>query len=311
MAELDGRNRARLPNSAFAYIDSKGRKRLPLNDEAHVRNALARFNQVRFEDESSREKARRRLLTAARKYGIVPIGFMDGQLRVESTAARALAIENERLLGRVEARASEVSTLPTGVVTFLLTDIENSTGLIRQLGDAYAEVLNEVRSIIRVVVGRAGGREVDTRADEFFAVFKHAEEAVAVALSVQKTMRSRAWPDGTDVRLHVGIHSGTPTLTDSGYVGMDVNTAARVCSAAHGGQVLLSAAAHGALTRAFPKGITARSLGPHHLRGMPEPVELFELVAEALAQFDAPRVVEASRPSAWSGDHAGNLRPET
>src|SRR5207244_2712240 len=116
MAELRARDRAKLPNSAFAYVDSKGRKRLPINDEAHVRNALARFNQVRFEDDAARERARRRLLSAARKYGIVPIGFMDGQLRAQSTQAARLAIENERLLGAVEARASEVSTLPVGFV---------------------------------------------------------------------------------------------------------------------------------------------------------------------------------------------------
>jgi class 3 adenylate cyclase len=311
MAELDGRNRARLPNSAFAYVDSKGRKRLPINDEAHVRNALARFNQVRFEDDAAREKARRRLLTAARKYGIVPIGFMDGQLRAQSTKAARLTIENERLLGAVEARASEVSTLPVGFVTFLLTDIEDSTGLIRRLGDGYGALLDDVRSVIRVAVTRAGGREVDARADEFFAVFVRVEGAVEVALSIQKTMGARAWPEHAEVRLRIGIHSGLPTLTETGYVGMAVHTAARVCSAAHGGQVLLSGAAHGALTDGMPASVTAQSLGPHRLRGMPEPVELFQLVAEALPQFEAPRVVEASGSSAWSNDHAGNLRPES
>ena len=311
MAELDGRNRARLPNSAFAYVDSKGRKRLPINDEAHVRNALARFNQVRFEDDAAREKARRRLLTAARKCGIVPIGFMDGQMRAQSTRAERLTIENERLLGAVEARVSEVSTLPVGFVTFLLTDIEDSTGLIRRLGDGYATLLDDVRSVIRVAVNRAGGREVDARADEFFAVFERVEGAVEVALSIQETMLARTWPDEAEVRLRIGIHSGSPTLTDTGYVGMAVHTAARVCSAAHGGQVLLSAAAHGAFADGLPASVTAQSLGPRRLRGMPEPVELFQLVAAALAQFEAPRVVEASGPSAWSNDHAGNLRPES
>lgn len=311
MAELDGRNRARLPNSAFAYVDSKGRKRLPINDEAHVRNALARFNQVRFEDDAAREKARRRLLTAARKYGIVPIGFMDGQLRAQSTQAARLTVENERLLGAVGARASEVSTLPVGFVTFLLTDIEDSTALVRRLGDGYAGLLDDVRSVIRVAVSHAGGREVDARADEFFAVFERVEAAVEVALSIQQTVRGRAWPDDVEVRLRVGIHSGSPTLTETGYVGMAVHTAARVSSAAHGGQVLLSAAAHGAFAGVLPESITAQSLGTHRLRGMPEPVELFQLVADALSQFEAPRVAEASGPSAWSSDHTGNLRPES
>src|SRR2546421_9778951 len=125
MPELDGKARAQLPDSAFAYIDSRGRRRLPINDEAHVRNALARFNQTTFEDEAARDRARTKLLKAAKKYGIVPVGFMTGQL------------QNVRIRGEVEARASEVRTLPTGIVTFLLADIEDSTGLVRHLSDRY------------------------------------------------------------------------------------------------------------------------------------------------------------------------------
>src|SRR5881227_4066618 len=89
MSQLDSGKRAKLPASAFAYVDSKGRRRLPIHDEPHVRNALARFNHVAFEDEAARERARKKLLVAARKYGIVPIGFMTGQL--ESRAGEATA----------------------------------------------------------------------------------------------------------------------------------------------------------------------------------------------------------------------------
>src|SRR6202011_4712376 len=89
MPQLDENARARLPDSAFAYIDARGGRRLPINDEAHVRNALARFNQVRFENEEARDRARTRLLRAAKKYGIVPIGFMTGQLRSQSRQAAA------------------------------------------------------------------------------------------------------------------------------------------------------------------------------------------------------------------------------
>src|SRR6202171_2345224 len=89
MPQLDGKARAKLPDSAFAYIDSRGRRRLPINDEAHVRNALSRFNQTRFEDEAARDRARTRLLKAAKKYRIVPIGFMTGQLRTQSRQAAA------------------------------------------------------------------------------------------------------------------------------------------------------------------------------------------------------------------------------
>ena len=83
MSRLSAKARAQLPNSAFAYVNSKGQRRLPIYDEAHVRNALARFNQIRFEDDAARERARKRLLTAAKKYGIVPIGFIAGQLATE------------------------------------------------------------------------------------------------------------------------------------------------------------------------------------------------------------------------------------
>src|SRR5712692_3126754 len=110
MTYLDAKARARLPNSAFAYIDSRGRRRLPINDEPHVRNALARFNQTPFEDEAARDKARTRLLRAAKKYGIVPVGFVTGQVR------------NERVLGEIRARAGEARTLPTGFITLLLAD---------------------------------------------------------------------------------------------------------------------------------------------------------------------------------------------
>ena len=93
MARLDSTKRADLPNSAFAYVDARGRRRLPINDEAHVRNALARFGQVRFEDEAARERARKRLLNAAKKYGIVPVGFITGQLQSERELGQAIARE--------------------------------------------------------------------------------------------------------------------------------------------------------------------------------------------------------------------------
>ena len=101
MSQLSAKTRAQLRNTAFAYIDSKGRRRLPIHDEAHVRNALARFNQTRFEDDAARERARKRLLTAAKKYGIVPIGFISGQLATE------------RLEGESSARAGVVRKSPS------------------------------------------------------------------------------------------------------------------------------------------------------------------------------------------------------
>src|SRR5262249_8274464 len=145
MPQLSAKSRAGLRNAAFAYVDSKGRRRLPIHDEAHVRNALARFNQTRFEDDAARERARKRLLTAAKKYGIVPIGFITGQLA------------SERQEGESTARAGIARGLPSGQITFLMADIENSTGLLRRLEDGYAKLLADVRRLLRAAVRRSGG----------------------------------------------------------------------------------------------------------------------------------------------------------
>src|ERR671935_2502022 len=112
MPKLSRSERNRLPDSAFAYIDSDGKRRLPIHDEAHVRNALARFERVAFEDDTARDRARRRLLNAAKKYGIVPVGFITGQLESE--------------------RRARTPKLPTGALTLLMTDIERSTALLRR-----------------------------------------------------------------------------------------------------------------------------------------------------------------------------------
>jgi class 3 adenylate cyclase len=211
------------------------------------------------------------------------------------TAALRLAVENDRLRGRVEAQASDVRTLPRGNVTFMLTDIEGSTGLLQQLGDRYAALLADVRAIIRSGMHRAGGREVDARADEFFAVFVQASGALAAAIEIERALRSRAWPDGVAVRVRVGIHSGRPTLTDAGYVGLAVHTVARICAAAHGGQILLSDAARDAVGRARPTGVRMRSLGSHRLRGLREAQAIFQVEGpEMVGRFPALRTSSAS-----------------
>ncbi len=388
MTQLDAKTRALLPDSAFAYVDSRGRRRLPINDEAHVRNALARFNQTSFEDEAARGRARTRLLRAAKKYGIVPVGFMTGQLRSQSmraaagqavielggigapeelearlrtvlgdptlsvlhwsdsaaayldgtghpailpadgesravtllgrhgqpmaalvhdravlrdpdlaktiTAAVRLAIENERMHGEIEARASEVHMLPTGVVTFLLADIENSTGLVRHLGDRYAVFLADVRRLLRAAIRASGGREVEARADELFAVFDQAPAALGAALAIQRKVRARAWPDDLQVRVRVGLHTGRPTLTDTGYVGLAVHTAARICFAGHGGQIVLSRAAREAVEGSQPVGVRFGALGLHQLQGLLVPEALFQVQAADLpTDFPPPRTLAA------------------
>ncbi len=270
MPQLAASARSRLPDTAFAYVDAQGRRRLPIHDASHVRNALARFDQTAFEDDVARERARQRLLRAAKKYGIVPIGFFDGQLR------------KERQQTAVTARARDIASLPRGMVTFLFTDIEGSTGLLQHLGDGYATLLRDVTALIRKSVREAGGHEVDARADEFFAVFRQPARALDAAVGIQTALRKRAWPDGAEVSVRIGIHTGRTTLTETGYVGIAVNTAARVCSAGHGGQILLSSASREALVDGDAIGMKFRTLGRYALAGLPEPEALFQVYAADL-----------------------------
>jgi class 3 adenylate cyclase len=280
VARLDSTNRANLPDRAFAYIDSRGRRRLPINDEAHVRNALARFGQVKFEDEQARERARQRLLNAAKKYGIVPVGFITGQL------------QSERALG--ERRALEPIDLPTGSVTMLMTDIEGSTALLHRLGDRYRGLISDLRDALAKTALGFAGYVVETRADEFFAVFQEPHAAIDTAVAIQRDLRSRSFDDGLDVRVRIGIHSGTPTLHDDNYIGMDVHTTARICAAAHGGQILVSSTTRDAARAAGLDGVRFRGLGSFDLRGIPEPVLMYQVAAKGLAvRFPAARAISS------------------
>jgi class 3 adenylate cyclase len=269
MARLDSAQRAQLPNSAFAYVDSDGQRRLPIYDEAHVRNALARFNQVAFEDEAARDRALKRLLNAARKHRIVPVGFISGQLRSE----RELA----------QLRAGQPVLLPSGFVTMLMTDIEGSTALVQHLGDRYRQLLDDERTILRSTAVRYGGTVVEARADEFFAVFEHPQSALDTAIAMQRDLRGTSWIDDLNVRIRVGVHSGYPTLADANYIGMAVHIAARICAAAHGGQILVSGDTRIALKGSTTTGVRFRNLGQHRLRGIPDQVLLFQVGAKGLA----------------------------
>lgn len=261
MPALRPRDRSKLPDRAFAYVDSRGRRRLPINDAPHVRNALARFNQVTFEDEAARDKARTKLLNAARKHGIVPVGFITGQLRADRRAP-----------------------LPTGQLTLLLADIEGSTALLRALDHDYPTLLSEVRRMLRTVSSRLGGHEVGVHGDEFFAVFRHASDALLAGLAIQRDLRDSTWPGGADVRMRVGLHTGRPTLTEQGYVGVALHAAARIMSAGHGGQLLLSESTVRALGEA-PKACQLRELGAHGLRGLPNETLYQAIVADLPSEF--------------------------
>ena len=130
--------------------------------------------------------------------------------------------------------------LPGGTVTFLFTDIEGSTRLLQELGDHYGQVVADHRRLLRDVFQAAGGSEVDTQGDAFFYSFPRARDAVGAAVAGQRALASHEWPRGADVRVRMGLHTGEPTVGDEGYVGLDVVRAARICSAGHGGQILVS-----------------------------------------------------------------------
>ena len=183
-----------------------------------------------------------------------------------------------------------------------MTDIEASTALLRRLGDRYGDLLNDVRGILRAAVPRASGREIDARADEFFAVFERAAAAIEAAVAIQRALGHRAWPDDLDVRVRVGIHSGRPTLTDVGYIGLAVHTTARVCSAAHGGQIVVSGETRAAVGESAPTGIRFRSLGRHRLPGLPDAETLFQVQAKGLlSSFPSPRIGRRSAAAPLPG----------
>ncbi|MGH2392220.1 MAG: adenylate/guanylate cyclase domain-containing protein [Candidatus Limnocylindria bacterium] len=278
MAKLDARSRARLPDSAFAYVDSGGRRRLPIHDEPHLRNALARFNQVAFESEAARERARKRLLNAAKRYGIVPVGFITRQLETERRHA---------------ATGLDPATLPTGRVTLLMSDIEASTTLLHRLEHRYRDLLRDVRAILRDAVSGSGGHPIDARADDFFAVFKAARSATVAAATIQRGLGEKKWQRDLEVRVRIGIHSGRPKLTDVGYIGVAVHTTARICSAAHGGQIVVSGRTREAVGKPLPAGIRFRSLGRHRLRGLEETHTLFQVHADGLPRKFPPLRVSA------------------
>jgi class 3 adenylate cyclase len=271
MARLTDRERAKLPDRAFATVDASGRRRLPIHDEAHVRNALARFSQVRFDSDDDRDRARHRLLQAAKKHGIMPVGFVTSQLGAQRKGPR----------------------LPTGTVTFLLTDIEGSTGLLRRLEAAYGGLLRDVRTLIDTSVTAAGGYKVDAHGDEYLGVFATPGAALEAAVTMQRAIAAHAWPERIEVRVRSAVHSGRPELTDSGYVGLSVHTVARICAAASGGQVVVSGQTAASLVLA--DGVRLLDLGSHRFAGLPRDETLFQVVADGLlADFPPLRSLDAS-----------------
>lgn len=182
----------------------------------------------------------------------------------------------------VEAQMARLARLPTGTVTFLFSDIEGSTRLLQQRGDGYAQILLEHRRLLRATFQAHRGQEVDAQGDAFFFAFARARDAVDAALATQRAIAHHSWPNGIVVRVRMGLHTGEPLEAEAGYVGMAVHRAARICAAAHGGQILLSEATRELIEEDLPVSTILRDLGKHLLKDLSYPQQLFQVVAPGL-----------------------------
>ena len=229
-------------------------------------------------DNVRREDARTGERLVARLIGSLQDRAYQVSQRARSTRVECVA----RLAPRVDTRVPSrdhgcvSATLPTGVVTFLFTDVEGSTKLLHELGDAYADALHEHRRLLREAFAANDGAEVDTQGDAFFVAFGRASDAVAAAVDAQRAL------SGGPIRVRMGLHTGEPRLTDEGYVGLDVHKGARIAAVGHGGQVLLSQA-----TRALVDA-DVRDLGPHRLKDLSVPERIFQLEVDGLPSEFAP-----------------------
>jgi DNA-binding SARP family transcriptional activator len=214
------------------------------------------------------------------------------------------------------ASPTETSSLPEGDVAFLMTDVEGSTQLLHSLGEAYPPLLAEHRRLLRAACRACGGQEVDRQGDNLFFVFTRPADAASGAAASQRAIASAAWPEGVTVRIRMGIHSGQAILDEGGYVGLTVHRTARICAAAHGGQILVSAEARRQLPETGPDAFGLRDLGEHELKDLLESEHLYQLVAPGLpAHFPPPRAVESVPNLAGPGrsillvPSAGNIEP--
>jgi predicted ATPase/class 3 adenylate cyclase len=187
-----------------------------------------------------------------------------------------------------------MAELPTGTVTFLFTDIEGSTRLLQVLGDRYVALRDEHHDIVRRAIAEGGGVEVSTEGDSFFAVFATPVGAVRAAIAAQRELATHRWPSTRPVRVRMGLHTGEGVVSSEGYVGMDVNRAARIAAAAHGGQALVSEATRALVEHGLPSGASLRDLGEHRLKDIAHSERLYHLVIDGLPQdFPPLRTLDA------------------
>ncbi|WP_322762239.1 ATP-binding protein, partial [Frankia sp. Cr2] len=175
-----------------------------------------------------------------------------------------------------------------GTVTLLFTDIEGSTRLVRRFGDLYGEILADCQRLQRHAFDMAGGREIDTQGDSFFIAFRTSKDAVVAAVAAQRALAAHTWPAGGRIRVRMGIHTTEPTPWTGRFVGLGVHRAARLCSAGHGGQVLLSETTHSLIEDGLATGFDVRYLGEHWLKDFDRAERIWQLVIPGLPETFAP-----------------------
>jgi class 3 adenylate cyclase len=182
-----------------------------------------------------------------------------------------------------------MSQLPSGTVTFVFTDIEGSTKLLQELGDeAYGQITNDHRRLLRETFGARGGTEIDTQGDAFFFSFPRARDAVSAAVDAQRALRDHTWPEGRDVRVRIGIHTGEPHMGDEGYLGMDVVRAARISAVGRGGQTLISETTRALVGNQLPEGVDVHDLGQQQLKDV-QHEHIYELTVDGQATASETR----------------------
>src|SRR5438309_8874552 len=177
---------------------------------------------------------------------------------------------------------------PSGTVTFLFTNIEGSTRLLQELGDDWADVLNDQRRLIRGAISANKGVELGTEGDSFFVVFASATDATQAVVSAQHALAGHAWIGGKTVQVRMGLHTGEARRVGDDYVGLDVHRAARIAACGHGGQVIISDSVYALVVSALPAGVSVRDLGEHRLKDLPRPEHLYQLDIEGLPTEFAP-----------------------
>ena len=196
-------------------------------------------------------------------------------------------------------------TLPQGTVTFLFSDVEGSTKLAKELGDAaWAELLEAHRQLMRHAFAAHGGLEVDTQGDSFFVVFTRATDAVAAALEGQHALGAHAWPADGQVRVRIGLHTGEAVARDNHYIGQEVHRTSRICDSGHGGQIVVSQTTAELVRDGLPDGATLALLGDFRLKDIAQPQRLFQLTTTgqpttfpALRSLDIPTNLPTERSS--------------